>query len=56
MKQYTKLLLEQVAYQPEGAWDNDPEKYNDNVIKWMQKKVIEALKYESIDSDSIRRN
>ena len=54
MKVYTKVLLEKVAYQPEGAWNNDPVKFKGNVIKWMQEKVIEALEYEAIESKEVR--
>ena len=54
MKEYTKLLLEQVRDSPEGAWSNDPITYRDNVIQWMQDKVKEALENESTNSDSLR--
>ena len=55
MKEYTKLLLEQVRDSPEGAWSNDPITYRDNVIQWMQDKVKEALENESTNSDNLRR-
>ena len=47
MKQYTRILLEKIRDNPEGAWNNDPVQYRENVIQWMQDIVKAALEYEA---------
>jgi len=34
--QHIKNLLEEIAFEPKGAWNNDPIQYRDNVIQWCQ--------------------
>ena len=38
-----EFILTEIVESPHGAWNNDPVKYRENVIKWIQDRAREGL-------------